>query len=83
MRIWQARRRVGWRARALLIGGTAVAVPASMGLLGIPAAKAAPAAPAATTAMTAPAEPCAALTGLSLPGLPGPDTATGRSSRRS
>ena len=73
MEIWRARRRAGSLARALLIAGTAVAVSASVGLWGTPAATAAP---AAIAALDAPAVMCAALTGLKLPDLPGPDTAT-------
>ena len=82
MGIWRARRRVGSRARALLLGGTIAAVSASVGLLGMPAAAAAPAAAQAPRAAAAakasipPAVPCPALSGMSLPGLPGSDTAT-------
>ena len=75
MEIWRARRSVGPRVRALLLGGTVAAAWASAGLLGTPAV-AAPVAPAASAGLVAPAGPCAALTGLSLPGLPGSDTAT-------
>ena len=75
MEIWRARRSVGPRVRALLLGGTVAAAWASTGLLGTPAV-AAPVAPAASAGLVAPAGPCAALTGLSLPGLPGSDTAT-------
>jgi feruloyl esterase len=76
MGIWRARRRVGSRVRALLLGGTIAAVSASVGLWATTVAVAAPITPAAVAAPRAPAEPCAALTGLSLPGLPGSDTAT-------
>jgi Tannase and feruloyl esterase len=75
MEIWRARRSVGPRVRALLLGGTVAAAWASTGLLGTPAV-AAPVAPAASAGLVAPAGPCAALTGLSLPGLPGSVTAT-------
>ncbi len=76
MGIWRARRRVGSRVRVLLMGGTVVAVSASVGAWGASAAAAAPAAPVAVAAPSVSAAVCTALTGLKLPDLPGSDTAT-------
>ena len=74
MRTLRPQKRVGSRLRAILLGGTALALSASMGLFAT-AARAAPLS-AAGAEQIAPAIPCAALTGMSLPDLPGSDTAT-------